>query len=198
MSYKALFALTAAFAFFGAAGCDRDNTDPLNETESKAVMQLREEEKLARDVYQVLSKHDPVFSSVQASEQNHLDAVGRLISNHDLDDPIAGKDVGEFSSEEMQDLHDQLVEIGSRSLEDALMVGTEIEELDIRDLYAFTPSAEHNDVENVFGNLARGSRNHLRTFHSMLIDSGGSYAPKYLDQATFDSIVNSDLETGPN
>lgn len=49
----------------------------------------------------------------------------------------------------------------------------------------------------VFGHLLRGSRNHLRAFMKVLVQRGGSCVPAYIDQARFDAIVSSPVETGP-
>jgi hypothetical protein len=44
----------------------------------------------------------------------------------------------------------------------------------------------------VYGNLARGSENHLRAFVTNLARLGDvSYAPQYLSQAAYDAIIGS-------
>lgn len=180
------------------AGCGDNSSGTLSSSETQAVVQMREEEKLARDVYQAVSTFDATFSTIASSEQKHMDAIGNLLERHDIADPVAGHGAGSFSSADLQTLHDQLVAQGSQSRLEALAVGVEIEELDLRDLATSLATSEHDDVTNVFTNLSRGSRNHLRTYYGLLIDSGGSYAPKYLETSSFDSIVNSPIETGSN
>ena len=51
---------------------------------------IREEEKLARDVYITLGEQWglPIFASIAESEQRHMDAFGRLIDKYGLEDPV--------------------------------------------------------------------------------------------------------------
>jgi hypothetical protein len=168
----------------------------LSAAEVQSVTRMREEEKMARDVYGVLAPHAPAFSMIATSEQKHMDAVLGLLSSHGLADPAGGKDPGEFTDATLASVYSELIARGQPSLQDALSVGVEIEDLDLLDLMAATSTVEHQDVSNVYENLMRGSRNHLRTFCSQLQAAGGTCAAKHLDEATFQSIVGSPAETG--
>ena len=170
---------------------------PLSSAERDGITYTREEEKLARDTYAALGATDPVFANIGASEQTHMDAVGTLLARYGVEDPAAGKAAGRFESPVLQSLYDSLVAKGSGGAVVAFEVGVEIEELDIRDIERLKQSSAHTDLDKVFDNLTRGSRNHLRTFYAKLLAAGGSYAPKYLDAATFQGIVSSPMETGP-
>ena len=177
--------------------CASNASDPLSEAERDGLVFTREEEKLARDVYDALDRHDPSFVNVGASEQTHMDAIKTLLDRYDVADPAAGRAVGEFSSPKLKGLHDALVAGGSPSREAALAVGVEIEELDIADIEAARRVVTHDDVLTTYDNLTRGSRNHLRTFHGKLVAAGATYTPKHLDAATFRAIVESPAERGP-
>jgi hypothetical protein len=83
------------------------------------------------------------------------------------------------------------------SLVEALKVGAQIEELDIRDITVQKVGIDNADFLMVYDNLLRGSRNHLRAFMKVLVQQGGSYVPQYISQAEFDAIVSSPVETGP-
>ncbi|MBN1810294.1 MAG: DUF2202 domain-containing protein, partial [Anaerolineae bacterium] len=162
------------------------------------ILFMREEEKLARDVY--LTLYDrwgmQVFSNIAGSESTHMDAVKTLIDRYELDDPVEGKEIGEFANQELQALYDQLVEQGSRSLVEALQVGAAIEEIDILDLDEYIAQTDKPDIQLVYGNLLRGSRNHLRAFVSGLERQGVTYAPSYLSPEQFEEIVSSGVERG--
>ena len=84
------------------------------------------------------------------------------------------------------------------TLIDALKVGTAIEEIDIIDIANALTYIDNQDVIYVFDNLMKGSRNHLRAFVRNLDMQGVSYVPQYLDQASYDAIINSGSERGPN
>ncbi|NPA86902.1 MAG: DUF2202 domain-containing protein [Candidatus Diapherotrites archaeon] len=171
---------------------------PLTETEKEAILWMREEEKLARDVYLTLYEQwgQRIFLNIARSEEEHMAAVKRLIDVYGLEDPVINE-VGKFSNPELQQLYDQLVAQGSQSLVDALKVGALIEELDIWDLENWLQKVENPDVRSVFCFLERGSRNHLRAFTSVLSNYGETYTPQYISYEEYQQIINSPWETGP-
>ena len=163
----------------------------LTPEEEDGLLQMREEEKLARDVY--LGLYDlwqlKVFQMIASSEQRHMDAVKTLLDKYGLEDPAAGDDVGTFSSPEMQELYEALMALGQISLEAALTVGATIEDLDIYDLRELLAEADNADLLKVYGNLVRGSENHLRAFAGLLEAMGGTYEAQYLTQEEVDEIL---------
>jgi len=191
-----------AFVFVATflAACSSQGADvPVSAAESEALRFTMEEEKLARDVYQTLERSSPVFSNIKESEQTHMDAVATLLDRYALEDPTSGQTPGKFQDAALQQLYEDLVREGAASPLAALQVGAAIEELDIRDIETAKANVTHNDIANAFDNLTRGSRNHLRTFYGKVGELGGTYAPRYLDAQTFQSIVSSPMETGnPN
>lgn len=142
------------------------STAPLRASEAAALTYLREEEKLARDVYTTLARTsgDPRFTRIAASEQRHMDALGKLLTRYGIADPTAGKAAGEFESAKLQQLYTDLVAKGSASPAAALEVGRSIEKLDITDLQQRESDSKHSDVTTVFQQLERGSNMHLRAF----------------------------------
>jgi hypothetical protein len=165
--------------------------EELSEEEIDGILFMREEEKLARDVY--LTLYDlwghPTFDNIASSEQQHMDAIKGLIDRYQLADPVAANGIGQFTDSGLQSLYDQLVAQGSQSLADALAVGATIEEIDILDLAQRLELTDNQDVGRVYQSLDHGSRNHLRAFVSALERYGQTYQPQYLDPATFDAIV---------
>lgn len=168
----------------------------LSAADAAALLFMREEERLALDVYDVLAETWglPVFSNIAGAEATHTDAVRVLLERYDLDDPVPSRDAGEFSNAELQAAYDEFVALGTRSLEDALRVGAMIEELDIADLRA--RPADAPDVAQVFDNLERGSRNHLRAFVGQLDQRGFDHTATHLTQAEVDEILSGDVERG--
>jgi hypothetical protein len=159
---------------------------------------MREEEKVARDVYLVLAEQWglQVFGNIAASESAHMEAVKGLLDAYGLADPVEGKAAGEFANAELQALYDQLVEQGSRSLVDALQVGAAIEEIDILDLQTYLAQTEKADLQRVYDNLMRGSRNHLRAFVSSLERQGIVYEPQHLGPDAYAGILGAETERG--
>lgn len=164
----------------------------VDEQEIADLLWMREEEKLARDVYITLGEtwSLPVFSNISQAEQQHMDAVGALLDRYEIQDPVGDNGVGVFTNPELQALYDQLVEQGSQSATDALMVGGAIEELDILDLQKAIANTDNADIQQVYTSLNAGSENHLRAFVGNLErQSGESYSPQYMDQGAYDAIM---------
>jgi hypothetical protein len=171
----------------------------LDAAERDALVFMREEEKLARDVYQTLGAkwNLPVFSNIASSEQTHMDSLKTLLDRYGVADPVATNGVGVFANADLQKLYNDLIAQGNVSIANALKVGAAIEEIDIRDLDARLAKTDNADIQLVFENLKRGSRNHLRSFTAQLKNqTGETYAPQYLDRATYDAIINGSTETG--
>ena len=170
----------------------------LSQAEQDGLLKMREEEKLARDVYLYLYDlwQNPVFSNISQSEQRHMDAIKTLLDKYGLTDPVADLGPGQFYSAEMQELYETLTAKGSESLEAALQVGATIEDLDIKDLEELLEATDNEDIEVVYQNLMKGSRNHLRSFGSQLASTGVNYKAQFLSQDEVDAIINSARERG--
>ncbi len=153
----------------GSTSRATQNTLQLTELEEQNILYMREEEKLARDVYLVM--YDlwgaNIFANISDSEQRHMDAIKNLITRYDLTDPVVDK-IGEFTNPDLKELYDDLIETGEVSLEEALKVGVEIEELDIADLEQALTETDKRNIERVFQNLLNGSNNHLDAFNACL------------------------------
>ena len=146
-------------------------TGTLTDDEKYWLTYLREEEKVARDVY--LSFNDTwnlrIFKNIAASEQKHMDATKALLDRYSIPDPAADTGIGEFTNPDLQQLYDDLIRQGSISKAEALRVGVTIEETDIDDLNEAIAAAGHNDIKTVFSNLLQGSLHHLDAFESGLV-----------------------------
>ena len=183
----------------GQGAYGRGHDEELSAEEIEGILYMREEEKLARDVYLTLYEQWDlsIFQNIANSEQTHMDAVKTLIDRYGLDDPAAGNDVGEFTDPTLGALYADLVATGSQSLTDALHVGAAIEEIDILDLENHVSQTDARDIQRVYESLTRGSHNHLRSFVATLErQAGETYEPQYLDQGIYDNIVSAPVESG--
>ena len=149
----------------------RDNegstTPVLTEKEAEHLTFLREEEKLARDVYIALANQygSSIFVNISASEQKHMDSVKGLIDKYGLIDPVVDDTPGVFTNTFLAEIYSDLMVKGSISLKDALEVGVEIELIDIHDIEEeMLPDVIQVDVVSVLQNLLAGSYNHLDAF----------------------------------
>lgn len=172
--------------------------ESLNTAELTTLSFMREEEKLARDVYITLYNKwgANIFTNISNSEQTHMDAILMLLNKYGLPDPVGSNAIGVFKNVTLQNLYTQLVTQGNTSISDAYKVGANIEDLDIFDLTNALTLVDNQDIQLVYGNLNKGSRNHLRSFYKNILNVGASYTPQYITQAVFDAIINSPMETG--
>lgn len=174
------------------------NTAEMSDAEAATLMFMREEEKLARDVYITLFEQweHPVFNNISGSEQRHMDSMKSKIDKYGLADPVTDDTVGVFQDGALATLYQELIGRGSISLVEALYVGAYIEELDIEDLQQAIEASTHDDVISAYENLMRGSRNHLRAFVGQIENLGIVYEAQLMDQDEVDEIVDSATERG--
>jgi hypothetical protein len=159
---------------------------------------MREEEKLAHDVYVALYAlygNDDIFYRISLSETTHTEAILALLVKYGIPDPAAGKPAGVFEDPDLQALYDTLIAMGSASHIAALKVGALIEETDIRDINAKKAVTDEADILTVYNSLLCGSQDHLRSFNSQLLALGVTYVPQVITQAAWDSIVGTPAGT---
>ncbi len=175
--------------------------EDLSDDEISGLLFMREEEKLAHDVYETLFGmwSRQVFDNISSSELTHTNAVLVLIDKYELTDPAASMAAGEFVNADLQNLYDTFVETGEASMIEAMRVGAAIEEVDILDLQSqLDDYVDNADITLVYENLLKGSRNHLRAFVRNMAQLGETYTPRYLSVEEFESIINSAIERGRN
>lgn len=166
----------------------------LDATEASHLTFMREEEKLARDVYLQFAEwypEQPVFSRIASrSEQTHTDTMRDILELYNIEDPNPDTNdfpdsLGVFTGEEwgwyFTEKYTQLTEAGLDSELDALYVGAFIEELDMYDI-AECPQVMHDNegikypdpcglnyteesaLINAYRTLLDGSEHHLRAY----------------------------------
>ena len=172
--------------------------EAINIEERNGLILMREEEKMAHDIYSFLYDkwNIMIFNNIASSEQTHTDAVLKLLDKYDIDDPASGKNIGVFNDTSLQRMYNQLLINGNYSLLSALTVGATIEDLDIYDLEKLILKADNQDIAFVYNNLLKASRNHMRAFYSQIVNNGGTYRAKYISQQQLEDIVNSPKEVG--
>lgn len=175
-----------------------ENTPVLNDKEKAGLIQMREEEKLARDVYQLLGDtwNIQIFNNIAKSEQTHTDSVKTLLDKYGIEDPVRNDENGAFASEAMAGLFQELSTKGTQSPAAALQVGATIEDLDIYDLDVLLAQTENQDIISVYKNLQKGSRNHLRAFIKQIEREGETYTPQYISKEAFNEIISGEQEKG--
>ncbi len=171
---------------------------PLSDAELAGLLFMREEEKLARDVYTTLYEqwNMPIFANIAQSEQTHTEAVRDLLEKYTITDPVTDDTVGVFVNANLQQLYTDLTTRGLTSIEEALSVGALIEDLDINDLQQEIAKTDNQDIALVYENLSRGSRNHLRSFAKQLAAYNQTYVPTFISKSEYNAIIAGETERG--
>lgn len=178
------------------ASTNSDTTNLISEQDKTDLLFLREEEKLARDVY--LFAFDKwgqkIHNNIAKSEQQHMDQILVLLNQYGLTDP-ASIDRGVFSNSVLQQLYTDLTSIADTSVIGAYLVGATIEDLDIKDIEEFEVNTSNPEILAMYASLVCGSRNHMRAFNNQLTINNIIYTPQFISQAEFDDIIGSDHES---
>ena len=192
------------------------STDALDDNELTHLMFMREEEKLARDVYirsGMMYPESVVFGNIDDSEQRHTDSVKAMIEKYGYEDPNTNDNVGIYTGEDygwyFTEKYQQLVAKASVSELDAYYVGAFIEELDMLDINQCPKViidtdngiddvsecgkvyTAKSDILRLYTNLLEGSESHLRGYvDNIERQTGeGSYQAQVLDQEAVDAIL---------
>lgn len=169
----------------------------LSNEEARDLLFMREEEKLARDVYLALADHwrsqtgayalMRLLDNISQSEQQHMERLKTLLIAAGLTDPVdAAETRGRFTDPALAQLYMGLVTRGMSSLSEAYKVGALIEEKDIVDLAAAIQKGQQATVDAVYGNLKCASGNHLRAFTTPF---AGGYTAQVMSQAEVNAIL---------
>ena len=205
------FATTTTAVSTSTVSADLDYNEKIH------LMFMREEEKLARDVYQTLGTMYPdskIFGRIDDSEQQHTMAVKAMIESYGYEDPNTNDNVGSFTGEDygwyFTENYNKLVERASISELEALYVGAFIEELDMMDINQcpqvivetgngindvsecgkiYTDNA---DVQRLYSNLLHGSDSHLEGYVQNIEKhiGEGNYQAQVLSQEMVDAILD--------
>jgi len=195
---KSMFYFTIMFLTTISSCSSDDNIQQqasLSQTEIDDLKVLREEEKLARDVYLYsFDKYgNSIFKNISQSEQQHMDKILVLLNTYNLEDPVL-PNRGEFTNQILQKLYNDLTKQADISLLEALKVGATIEDLDIKDIDDFEKRTTRTDILNTYDKLKCGSRNHMRSYYSQLINNGVNYESQFISTSELTEIINSDNE----
>lgn len=182
----------------GFFSCQEDQKPLINnsitEQEETSLLYMREEEKLAHDVYMhAYSKYGILaFQNIAESENQHVNAILNLMEIHQIQDPLIGSETpGKFTLPEIQTLYQDVIAKVNLSLEDALLAGMLIEDLDIYDLENALMDIDNASIQRIYQSLQCGSMNHLRAFENLVSSSNISYTPVYISQSDYEDIINS-------
>lgn len=194
---------------------DAAQTATLDAGEETHLIFMREEEKLARDVYLTLGGFYPslaLFDKIDDSEQRHTDTMKAKLDQYGIPDPSTSDVVGVFTGADygwyFTEKFGELVAWGSLGALQALYVGAFIEELDMHDIVQCPEVIVDTDngidegecgmaytdekaLIKSYGKLLDGSKSHLRAYVAQIEKTigEGNYVAQYLTQEEVDEIL---------
>lgn len=168
-------------------------TQSLSNSEINALSYLREEEKLALDVYTELGNtwNLRIFKNISKAEAQHMSSVQQLLVEFKIPDPIANPKAGVFTNTELQKLYTSLIKQGKASEIEALKVGAFIEDKDIFDLRKANLETKNEKIKMTYKTLLQGSENHMRAFYRQLKNRSVTYKPQFISEKELSQIVES-------
>jgi hypothetical protein len=196
MRYLALTLSIASTLLFACTDDNKETIDtlaqvtPLTTQEIEDLQFLREEEKLARDMYTHAYNLYGVniFNNIASSEQRHTNSVLELMNRYEVED-IATATLGDFTDSELSQLYTALIARVETSEAEAYAVGATIEDLDIYDLDLKATQSQNSELQNLYANLKCGSENHMRAFTKKLTALNLTYIPEYIDAVQYTEIL---------
>jgi hypothetical protein len=149
---------------------------PLTAEEVTTLQLIREEEKLAHDVYADLFPYcrNKVFKAIAKQEAAHFKTIGKMLKLFGVPDPAVGSP-GVFSTPELQAAYADYLARGMVSCVEAYKVGVDIEMQDIADLGNAMDETDRAPLEQHYRHLLIGAENHLRMFQLRLQAEGETY-----------------------
>lgn len=183
---------TAVVVLFSlSANVPAEAAAKLTTAEGAHLRFIREEEKLARDIYNVLGEKWGlrIFDKIAESEQRHTDAVRLVIEKYGIADPAKATLPAVFADKKLQELYAALLVKGEGSSLEALKVGALTEEKDIFDINEAVKETVKADLLELYAYLKDGSSTHLRGFMAQIRAAGGDYAPQFISAEEFDKAM---------
>ncbi|MBF0225932.1 MAG: DUF2202 domain-containing protein [Desulfobacterales bacterium] len=171
--------------------------EEVSDVEKAALLYVREKEKLARDIYNAFYEtwNYRIFYNIPKSEEMHIKAVLSLLEKYNISDTITNDVPGTFTNPDLAKLYEELLKKGNESFIEALKVGAKIEELSISDLKKNIEETDNTDIKFIFGNLMKGSINHLKAFSFWIKAQGGTYEPSYLSNEEMNDFLTTSNKT---
>lgn len=180
-----LFTVSISIMLYAQISTDKEKAN---------VLRMREEEKMARDVYMVMNDKwgQQVFSHISESEIYHMSQMKLWVDKFNLVDPVSRNNDkrGLFTDQSLQKLYNELTTSGLQSREAAFRAGAKVEEVDILDLKAALAETSNAELQSTYKYLINASENHLRAFVRNLKTLGIDYKPVLMIQKEFDEILN--------
>lgn len=143
-----------------------DGTLTISSEAAAGLIYMIEEEKMARDLYDVFASQtgNSIFETISNSEQQHYDTLLLAAQKTGVDITAISTTAGVFTNPEIQSLYNTLLAQGSVSLTAALEVGSIVEKTDMADIMDYMTDTSIGIIGTMYSHLETGSEHHLTAF----------------------------------
>jgi len=173
-----------------------DSTADLTADEIEFIYAIREDEKVARDLYFSFFGTFGLkpFENIGKAEDNHIKATEKLFDYYEIDYPALSEN-GKFENAIRQKLFDSLLLKGTPELE-AFKVMAMLEESNIVEYGEVLKTIANPNIKIVIENLARASANHFKAAIRQITALGGTYRPALMTQEQYRAVIATGFEKG--
>lgn len=173
-----------------------DSTADLTADEIEFIFAVREDEKVARDLYFSFFQKFGLkpFENIGKAEDNHIKATEKLFDYYEIDYPALSAN-GKFEDAIRQKLYDSLLLKGTPELE-AFKVMAFLEESNIVEYGEVLKTIVNPNIKIVIENLAKASANHFKAAIRQITALGGTYAPALMTQEQYRAVIAIGFEQG--
>lgn len=173
-------------------------TDSLSADEIEFQFALREDEKMARDLYTVFAaKYStaPQIDRIAAAENSHIACVEAVLDYYEISYPAMTAAAGLFEDAKRQAIYNELADKSGTLLEVYATMAA-VEEESVSAYKSVQSEITNENIALVITNMIKASSNHLKAAVCQIIAGGGTYTPLYLSAEEFGTIVNLPYQNG--
>lgn len=172
-------------------------TSPLTADEIEFLYAIREDEKLAHDLYKAFSAKYPTaapISKIATAEASHVACIEAMLDYYEIAYPTLSAN-GVFEDPTRQARYNELVNKSS-TLVEAFSTMARVEDETIFAYQSVQGQIINVNISLVVANMIKASSNHLRATVRQVITLGGTYTPSFLTTEEFDAIIGSTFQGG--
>lgn len=163
--------------------------------EKTALLQIFEQEKLARDVYAELGEKFGInlLKNISISKQKQMSVLMDLMVLNQMS-PIFEDARGVYNDQELSELYTNITAEGSLSLNNAFRACAKVEDKNIFDLEKAISETTKNKLITLYSKISCNAGNDLRAGIKMLVGNGEMFMPDYISVKLLRSIMHDNYE----
>ena len=134
----------------------------LTPVEQQGLLYMVEFEKMLADMYNLMSARtgSAVLKEIADTKTRHMFIIADQIDKYGVENPLSGRQIGEYKHPGFQKLYDDLKVSTPNSESTAIELGRQLENTLIRDLQFYLESLhDHSDLINMYNKIIEETKN---------------------------------------